>query len=302
MATVATPRSPAASRAALSGGPRRASTGSESRGVRILFRAATWLVLAFLYIPLAIVVVYAFNGSIGQTWPPSNFTTRWFGVTFGNAQFRSALWLSIQAALGATVLALVLGSLAAFAVHKFRFFGRQTVSFLLVLPIALPGILTGIALNSAINFAGVPFSLITIIVGHATFCIVVVFNNVVARLRRSSGSIVEASMDLGATAWQTFRIVTLPNIVTALVAGGLLAFALSFDEIIVTIFTAGSQVTLPIFIYDNIRLPRNRPIVNVVAMLVILLSIVPVYLAQRMTRERTSDRVTERPSVLETAE
>jgi putative spermidine/putrescine transport system permease protein len=266
---------------------RRDSFGAESRGTRILVRVATWIVLAFLYVPLAIVVVYAFNGTRGQTWPPSAFTLHWFGVTFGNAQFRSALWLSIQAALGATSIALLLGSMAAFAVHRFRFFGRQAISFLLVLPIALPGILTGIALNSAINFSGIPFSLFTIMVGHGTFCIVVVYNNVIARLRRSSGSIVEASKDLGASGWQTFRFVTFPSIAIALVAGGLLAFALSFDEVIVTIFTAGSQETLPLFIYDNIRLPRNRPIVNVVALLVIAASIVPVYLAQRLTRERT---------------
>ena len=257
----------------------------ESRAVRILLRIATWLVLAFLYIPLGIVVIYAFNKSRIQSWPPTGFTLHWFAVTFQNREVRSAFWVSIQAGLGATAIALVLGSAAAFAVHKFRFFGREAISFVLVLPIALPGILTGIALNTAINFSGIPFSLFTIIVGHATFCVVVVYNNVIARLRRTGGSLTEASMDLGADGWQTFRRVTLPHIVTALVAGGLLAFALSFDEIIVTNFTAGAQVTLPIFILNNIRLPRNRPIVNVVAMIVILLSLIPVYFAQRLTRE-----------------
>jgi putative spermidine/putrescine transport system permease protein len=259
----------------------------ESRGVRLALRIATWLVLAFLYVPLLIVVVYAFNTSRIQTWPPSGFTFHWFGVAWQNGQVRSALWLSVQAGLGATGIALVLGSLAAFAVRKFRFFGREAISFVLVLPIALPGILTGIALNTAINLGGLRFSLFTIIVGHATFCVVVVYNNVIARLRRSQGSLVEASMDLGADGWQTFRRITLPGLGTALVAGGLLAFALSFDEIVVTNFTAGAQVTLPIFILNNIRLPRNRPIVNVVAMVVILLSLIPVYFAQRLTRERT---------------
>jgi len=210
---------------------------------------------------------------------------RWFGVAWRNKELRSALWLSIQAGLGATTIALLLGSAAAFAVHRFRFFGRGTLSLVLVLPIALPGILTGIALNSAINFAGISFSLATIIVGHATFCVVVVYNNVIARLRRTSGSLVEASMDLGADGWQTFRRVTLPSIGTALVAGALLAFALSFDEIIVTNFTAGAETTLPIFILNNIRLPRNLPIVNVAAMVVIVLSLIPVYLAQRLIRE-----------------
>jgi len=277
------------------------SAGVESRATRILLRLATWFVLAFLYLPLVIVMVYAFNESRSQNWPPSGFTTHWFGVTFGNEEFRAALWLSVKAALGATTVALLLGSAAAFAVHRFRFFGRNVVSFVLVLPIALPGILTGIALNSAINFSGIPFSLLTIIVGHATFCVVVVYNNVIARLRRSSGSIVEASMDLGADGWQTFRHVTLPNIATALVAGGLLAFALSFDEIIVTKFTAGAQETLPIFILNNIHRPRNRPLVNVVALVVIVASLIPVSLAQRLTQDRTSREVAARPSALEPA-
>jgi putative spermidine/putrescine transport system permease protein len=199
------------------------------------------------------------------------------------------LLTSVIAGLGATTIALMLGSAAAFAVHRFRFFGKETVSFALVLPIALPGIVTGMALNSAINFGGqifgLSFGLLTIIVGHATFCVVVVYNNVVARLRRTPGSFVEASMDLGADGLQTFRYVTLPSISTALFAGGLLAFALSFDEIVVTNFTNGTRETLPIWIFKNLRLPNSRPVVNVVAMVVILLSLVPVYLAQRLTRE-----------------
>ena len=265
----------------------------ESRTVRIVLRLAAGLVLAFLYIPLAIVVVYAFNKARIQSWPPSGFTMRWFGIAWRNKELRSALWLSIQAGLGATTIALLLGSAAAFAVHRFRFFGRETLSLVLVLPIALPGILTGIALNSAINFSGISFSLATIIVGHATFCVVVVYNNVIARLRRTSGSLVEASMDLGADGWQTFRRVTLPSIGTALAAGALLAFALSFDEIIVTNFTAGAETTLPIFILNNIRLPRNLPIVNVAAMVVIVLSLIPVYLAQRLIREPVRSKGTE---------
>ena len=179
---------------------------------------------------------------------------------------REALVNSLQVALFATVIALLLGSAAAFAVHRFRFFGRNTVSFLLVLPIALPGIVTAIALNSAINTFGIPFGVLTIVVGHATFCIVVVYNNVLARLRRTPTSLVEASMDLGADGWQTFRYVTFPAIRTAVLAGGLLAFALSFDEIIVTNFLAGSTQTFPKFIYNSVRLPRNRPVVNVVAL------------------------------------
>jgi putative spermidine/putrescine transport system permease protein len=242
-------------------------------------------VLAFLYLPIAIIVLYAFNADRAQAWPIERFTTHWFADAFANEGFRQALILSLEAAFGATAVALVLGSLAAFAVHRLRFFGRQAVSFVLVLPLALPGIVTGMALNATINTAGIGFSTWTIIVGHATFCVVTVYNNVIARLRRSSPSIDEASADLGADTLQTFRYVTLPVIRTALLAGGLLAFALSFDEVIVTTFTAGAQQTLPIWIYANIQLPNQRPIVNVVAVLVILLSTIPVYVAQHLASD-----------------
>jgi putative spermidine/putrescine transport system permease protein len=254
----------------------------ESRTARVLIRLGTVFTLAFLYVPLGIVVLYAFNDSIGQAWPIEDFTTRWFGVAWRAPQVREALWNSLRAASAATMIALVLGSTAAFAVHRFRFFGRNTVSFLLILPIALPGIVTAIALNTTINNFGIPFGLFTIVVAHATFCIVVVYNNVLARLRRTPTSLVEASMDLGADGWQTFRYVTFPAIRTALVAGALLAFALSFDEIVVTNFTAGSTLTIPKFIYNNLRLPRNRPVVNVVALATVLIMLIPVYLAQRL--------------------
>jgi putative spermidine/putrescine transport system permease protein len=244
---------------------------------------ATAAVLAFLYVPIATIVLYAFNADRAQTWPIQQLSTKWFGEALANEGVRSALALSVQAALAATAVALILGTLAALAVHRFRFFGRETVSFVLVLPIALPGIVTGMALNATFNTTAIGFSVVTIIIGHATFCVVTVYNNVLARLRRSSPSIEEASMDLGADTWQTFRYVTLPVIGTALLAGGLLAFALSFDEVIVTTFTAGTQQTLPIWIFNNLRLPNERPIVNVVAVFVILLSALPVYLAQRLT-------------------
>jgi putative spermidine/putrescine transport system permease protein len=258
----------------------------ESRSVRILIRGGSLLTLAFLYVPLAIVAIYAFNDSIGQSWPIQDYTTKWFGIAFREATVREALVTSLQVALFATTLALVLGSAAAFAVHRFDFFGRNTVSFLLVLPIALPGIVTAIALRSAIETFGatldLSFGVLTIVIGHATFCIVVVYNNVLARLRRTPTSLIEASMDLGADGWQTFRYVTFPAIRSAVTAGALLAFALSFDEIIVTNFTAGSTVTLPKFIYNSVRLPRNRPVVNVVAVVVVLLMLIPVYFAQRL--------------------
>jgi putative spermidine/putrescine transport system permease protein len=248
---------------------------------------AVWatLIMLFLFVPIAIIVVYAFNPSNVQSWPLSGLSTKWFVSTWHNAEMRHAFWLSVRAGLLATTIALLLGSMAAFAVHRFRFFGREAISFIFVLPLALPGIITGMALNSFITFSGVSFSLTTIVIGHATFCIVVVYNNVLARLRRTQTSLVEASMDLGADGWQTFRFVTLPVIATALVAGGLLAFALSFDEIVVTIFTAGAQNTLPIWIFGNIRLGQQLPQVNVVVLFVILVTLIPVALAQRLTRD-----------------
>jgi putative spermidine/putrescine transport system permease protein len=255
----------------------------ESRGGRVAIRVYSWLVIAFVYVPLLIVALYAFSSSVGQKWPIEHYTTRWFGVTWRNGIVRDALAMSVEIALLATALALLLGSLAAFAVHRFSFFGRNVVSLVLVLPIALPGIVTAMALNSVFVTANIPLSLFTIFIGHSVFCVVVIFNNVIARLRRTPTSLVEASMDLGADGWQTFRYVTLPAIRTALVAGALLAFALSFDEIVVTNFLAGSEITLPKFIFNNLRQPRSRPVVNVVAIGVVLLSIIPVYLAQRLS-------------------
>jgi putative spermidine/putrescine transport system permease protein len=252
---------------------------------RVLLGVWSALIVAFLLAPIALIVLYAFNPSNVQSWPLSGLSTRWFSQAFGNEDMRQALWLSVRAALLATAIAVVLGSAAAFAVHRFRFFGREAVSFVLVLPIALPGIITGMALNSFFAFGGVQFSLTTIVIGHATFCIVTVYNNLLARLRRTQVSLIEASMDLGADGWQTFRHVTLPVVATALVAGALLAFALSFDEVIVTTFTAGAQNTLPLWIFGSIRLGQNLPQVNVVVLFVIVITIVPVTLAQRLTRD-----------------
>jgi putative spermidine/putrescine transport system permease protein len=257
----------------------------ETRATRIGLAAWTVLVVLFLWIPLVLIGIYAFNRSNIQSWPIPGWTTHWFSVAWHNSDVRSALLLSVKVGLIATAIAIVLGSMAAFAIHRFRFFGRESVSFLLLLPIALPGIITGMALNSFYVFAGVGFSIWTIVIGHATFCVVVVYNNVLARLRRTSTSLIEASMDLGADGWQTFRFVVWPVLATALIAGGLLAFALSFDEVIVTTFTAGAQTTLPIFILDNLRQGQQFPVINVVALAVILLTVVPVTLAQRLTRD-----------------
>jgi putative spermidine/putrescine transport system permease protein len=257
----------------------------ELRASRYMLAVWVLLVVLFLWIPLALICVYAFNSSNIQSWPIPGFTLKWFREAWQNQEARDALWLSVKVALLATGIALVLGSAAAFAVARYRFFGRDVVSFLLVLPIALPGVVTGVALASFFTFGAFPFSLWTIVIGHATFCMVVVFNNAVARLRRTSTSLTEASMDLGADGWQTFRFVTLPVISTALVSGALLSFALSLDEVIVTLFTAGAQNTLPIWILGNLRLGQELPQVNVVIFFVLAVTTVPVIIAQRLTRD-----------------
>jgi putative spermidine/putrescine transport system permease protein len=257
----------------------------ERRGTRVALGVWVALVLAFLYIPIGLICLYAFNESNVQSWPIPGLSTKWFSPALHNGDMQQALWLSLKAATLATLIALVLGSAAAFGVHRFRFFGREAISFLIVLPIALPGIITGMALNSYFTFWKLNFGFWTIVIGHATFCVVVVYNNVLARARRVPGSLSEASMDLGADGLQTFRLVTLPTISTALISGALLAFALSFDEVIVTTFTAGAQNTLPIWIFGQIRLGQQLPQVNVVVFVILTLTIIPVVVAQRLTRE-----------------
>ena len=242
--------------------------------------------LAFLHVPILLIFVYAFTTEDkSYVWPPPGLTTQWLAVTWNRPDVWQALQLSVKVAAISTAIALVLGTLCAAAVSGSKFFGRETISLLVILPIALPGIITGIALRSAFSLAEIPFSTWTIILGHATFCVVVVYNNAVARFRRVSGSMIEASMDLGADGFQTFRYVVLPNIGTALVAGGMLAFALSFDEVIVTTFTAGQQQTLPIWMLEELVRPRQRPVTNVVAMVVVLVTLIPIIAAYYLTRE-----------------
>jgi putative spermidine/putrescine transport system permease protein len=257
----------------------------ETNVARLGLRLWTLGVVLFLWLPLALIMVYAFNGSNIQSWPISSWTTHWFSAAWHEHEVRSSLWLSVKCALLASAAALLLGTMAAFAISRFRFFGRESVSFLLLLPIALPGIITGMALNSFYVFAGLGFSTWTIVIGHATFCVVVVYNNVLARLRRTSPSLFEASMDLGADGWQTFRFVTWPVLSTAFVGGALLAFALSFDEVIVTTFTAGAQTTLPIWILDQLRQGAQLPVVNAVVFAVIVLTVIPVIVSVRLTRD-----------------
>lgn len=242
--------------------------------------------LVFLLAPIALIFVYAFTTEEKSfQWPPPGFTTKWIGVTMGRADVWQALGLSLKVAAISTVIAMVLGTLTAAAVSRARFFGRETISLLVILPIALPGIITGISLRSAFSLLDIPFSTWTIVLGHATFCIVVVYNNAVARFRRTSAALIDAAMDLGADGVQTFRLVILPNIATALLAGGMLAFALSFDEVIVTTFTAGNQATLPIWMLQELIRPRERPVTNVVAMAVVLVTVLPILAAWWLTRD-----------------
>ena len=248
--------------------------------------AGAWFAVLFLNLPILFIVLYGFTtDEQSYTFPPPGLTTRWFGVTFGRADFWHALGLSMSIALIAMLMALVLGTLAAAAMYRFKFFGKEGLTLLILLPIALPGIVTGISLRAAFDLANIPFSYWTIVMGHATFCIVVVYNNAIARLRRSSPALIEASMDLGANSLQTCRHVILPNLATALLAGGMLAFALSFDEIIVTTFTAGQQTTLPIWMLNELIRPHQRPVTNVAAIIVMAITFVPILLAYYLTRD-----------------
>ncbi len=250
----------------------------------LALRLAAWGGLLFLHVPLALIVLYAFSAEDkSYVFPPPALTTQWFGIAMEREDVWAALTLSAKVAALATAVALVLGTLAAGALARTRFFGREAISLLLILPIALPGVLTGMALRSAYHAMEIPFSFWTIVIGHATVCVVTVYNNVLARFRRTSNSMLEASMDLGANSFQTFWHILLPNLATALLAGGILAFSLSFDEVIVTTFTAGQQQTLPIWLFSQMLKPRNRPITNVTAMLVVLVTALPILLAQRLT-------------------
>ncbi|MFP5342767.1 MAG: ABC transporter permease [Candidatus Limnocylindria bacterium] len=253
------------------------------RGARIALAIVAVLILTFVYVPILLIVVYSFNSGTTPAWPPVGFTLDWWALALDNTGLQQAFLTSIAAALSATAIALVLGTLASIAVSRYDFFGRESISFIVVMPIALPGIVTGMALSTTFAQIGFPLGFMAIVIGHATFCIVIVYNNAVARLRRVSRSFEEASADLGADSWTTFRRVTFPAIRSALLAGALLAFALSFDEVIVTIFTAGGVKTLPIWIFQSFRLANQIPLVNVAGVVAILLSVLPVYLATRIS-------------------
>jgi putative spermidine/putrescine transport system permease protein len=263
---------------------------------RWFLRLATTLTLLFIYLPIALVFIYALNESASTLWPPVAFSFKWILEALGNTALIAAFLASLAVAFGATVIALVLGTLASVAVSRYRFFGREAVSFIVIFPIALPGIVTGIALATSFAQLDLPLGILSIVVGHATFCIVIVYNNALARLRRTAGSFEEASADLGAHTWQTFRYVTFPALRSALFAGGLLAFALSFDEVIVTVFTAGVEQTLPIWIFAALARPDDLPIVNVVALFVLVASIIPIYFAVRLGGSGGAGITSEKPA------
>jgi putative spermidine/putrescine transport system permease protein len=249
-------------------------------------KTAAWFGVLYLNLPILFIVLYGFTtDDASYSFPPPGLTTQWFAITWARADFWDSFWLSVQVAFLSMLIAMVLGTFAAAAMYRFKFFGKEAVTLLILLPIALPGIVTGISLRSAFSLGDIPFSYFTIVLGHATFCIVVVYNNAIARLRRSSPALIEASMDLGADTFQTFRHVILPNLATALLAGGMLAFALSFDEIIVTTFTAGQQETLPIWMFGELSRPRQRPVTNVAAIFVMIITFVPILAAYYLTRD-----------------
>ncbi len=263
--------------------PSKSTTSSGERASLPLTLGAI-AALLFLHIPILLIFLYAFTTEeSAYTFPPPGLTLKWIPQAITTPAMQDVLLLTVKVALLSTAMALILGTLASAAVYRYDFFGKEAISFMLILPLALPGIVTGIAMRSAIGLLKIPFSFWTIVIGHATFCVVVVYNNVLARFRRTSGSMIEASMDLGANSFQTFWHIVLPNISTALLAGAILAFSLSFDEVIVTTFTAGNQQTLPIWIFSQMLKPRNRPITNVTAMLVVLITALPILYAQRIT-------------------
>ncbi|RLA41121.1 MAG: ABC transporter permease [Gammaproteobacteria bacterium] len=266
---------------------------SAKTGASIGLKFSVLAGLLFLHLPVLLIFLYAFTTEEkSYQFPPPGLTFKWLAVTWGRQDVWEALGLSLKVASIAAIIGVLLGALCAAAISRSRFFGREVISLLVILPIALPGIVTGIALRSAFSLAEIPFSFWTIILGHATFCVVVVYNNAIARFRRTHGSLIEASMDLGANSFQTLRYVILPNIATALVAGGMLAFALSFDEVIVTTFTSGQQTTLPIWMLEELVRPRQRPVTNVVAMVVVLVTFLPILGAYYLIREDESDRNT----------
>ncbi|WP_158108684.1 ABC transporter permease [Vibrio furnissii] len=248
-------------------------------------RVLAWGGLFLLHFPVIVIAIYAFNTEEAAfSFPPKGFTLHWFEVALQRADIFEALGLSLKVATLATLIAVVLGTLSAAAMYRRNFWGKNMLTMILIIPIALPGIVTGLALLNSFKQFDIQPGVVTIVIGHATFCVVLVYNNVIARFRRMPFSLIEASMDLGADGWQTFRYIILPNLGSALLAGGMLAFALSFDELIVTTFTAGHEQPLPLWLLNQLTRPRDVPVTNVVALIVMLATMIPVLIAHLLTK------------------
>ncbi|MGR3315106.1 ABC transporter permease [Roseovarius indicus] len=246
------------------------------------------LVMAFLYVPIWILIIYSFNDNRTLTWPLTGFTTHWYEQLIRNEQLLTAIGNSFYVASCSTVLTLLVGVPAALALHRLRFPGKNVFRRLLLLPIALPGIVTGISMLNMFKMFGFNLSLETVILGHATALLAVVVTQVFARLQRLPKSLAEASSDLGANPLQTFIHVTLPNIRTALIGAGLLSFVLSFDEIPVTFFLTGRDNTLPMYIYSTMR-RGVTPEINAVGTIIVLMSLILIIISVVFTvRDRTS--------------
>ncbi|MDM7933012.1 ABC transporter permease [Tabrizicola sp.] len=267
---------------------RRSSRSLISRyGADTAFMTFVALLMAFLYVPIWVLITFSFSSSRSLTWPIPGFTLDWYRKLFANADLQTAVWNSFYVATFATLLALMVGVAAAMALHRYDFPGKTLFRRLILLPITLPGIVTGISMLNMFSLFGFPLSLETVIFGHATALLGVVVTQVYARLQRLPRSLAEASGDLGATPLRTFLYVTLPNLRSAIIGAGLLSFVLSFDEIPVTFFLTGRDNTLPMYIYSTMR-RGVTPEINAVGTLIVLASLVLIVISVVVTRDKRS--------------
>lgn len=247
------------------------------------------LVLAFLYVPIVILVLFSFNDSSVTSFPLSGFTLRWYQQFLANNQMLTALGNSLIVASFATLLSVVIGVTAALALDRYSFPGKGLFRNAILLPLSLPGIVTGIAMLNFYKQIGIPQSLTAVVIGHATALLGVVVSQVMARLAKLNRRLLEASADLGATPFETFYRVILPNIRTSIIGSALLCFTLSFDEIPVTYFLTGRDVTLPIYIYSTLR-RGITPEINAVGTVIVAASFVLVVLSVTMLRDQTTSK------------
>jgi spermidine/putrescine transport system permease protein len=253
----------------------------------IVLGSLTTLTFLFLYFPLLVVVLYSFSETRVNRWPISGYSLNWYGELLDDTQMHDALKLSIKVGVMSALIAILLGTLAALALDRFRFPGKPLIRFLVVLPIVLPGIVTGIAMLAYFTLLGWQLSQWTLVIGHATFATTLVLNNVVARLSQLPRNLEEASADLGATPWRTFWRITFPLVRPAVLAGGVLAFTLSFDEIIVSFFLKGRENTLPLLIWGRLR-QGYTPEINAIATVIIFVSLITVVASSLLLRRPAS--------------